>query len=213
MPERESRRHLFLALLLGVTTLMGFVLFYALSVGLPGTLAALLRDNIREIFGLARALVLGGTAYFLNNRRFFYYAALSVILVAAARLLQIPLGFAVGALGVVVLGVGAIKLVRFLQEYPSSRRIPMGAKHPAFESLLIAGEIDKIVHEPARLMLLSILYVIDSADFVFLHNQTGLTRGNFSTHMSKLEGAGYIHVTKEFADRRPMTILQITDED
>ena len=54
----------------------------------------------------------------------------------------------------------------------------MDKKNPLFDTLLIAGEIDKVVHEPARLMLLSILYVIDSADFVFLLNQTGLTRGD-----------------------------------
>lgn len=84
--------------------------------------------------------------------------------------------------------------------------------NPAFDVLLIAGDIDKLVHEPARLMLLSILYKIDSADFVFLYKQMGLTRGNFSTHMSKLEEAHYIDVKKEFVDRKPMTVLSITDE-
>jgi DNA-binding MarR family transcriptional regulator len=79
-----------------------------------------------------------------------------------------------------------------------------------FEPLLVAGDLDKTVHEPARLMMLSILYVIDRADFVFLHKITGLTRGNFSTHMSKLEEAGYIKVDKEFVNRRPLTVLSIT---
>ena len=88
----------------------------------------------------------------------------------------------------------------------------MDKKNPLFDTLLIAGEIDKVVHEPARLMLLSILYVIDSADFVFLLNQTGLTRGNFSTHMSKLEEAKYIQVDKEFVEKRPETALSITTE-
>lgn len=81
-----------------------------------------------------------------------------------------------------------------------------------FDVLLIAGDIDKLVHEPARLMLLSILYNIDSADFVFLQKQMGLTRGNFSTHMSKLEEAHYINVKKAFVERKPMTVLSITDE-
>jgi DNA-binding MarR family transcriptional regulator len=79
-----------------------------------------------------------------------------------------------------------------------------------FEPLLGAGALDKTVHEPARLMMLSILYGIDRADFVFLHKITGLTRGNFSTHMSKLEEAGYIKVDKEFVNRRPLTVLSIT---
>ena len=82
----------------------------------------------------------------------------------------------------------------------------------ALDPLLAAGDLDKTVHEPARLMLLSILYVIERADFVFLHNTTGLTRGNFSTHMSKLEEAGYIQVDKEFVERKPLTVLAITPD-
>jgi DNA-binding MarR family transcriptional regulator len=78
--------------------------------------------------------------------------------------------------------------------------------------LLAVGEFDKTVHEPARLMVLSILSVLDQADFVFLHHLTGLTRGNLSTHMSRLEEAGYIRVEKEFIDRRPVTGLSITPE-
>jgi DNA-binding MarR family transcriptional regulator len=55
------------------------------------------------------------------------------------------------------------------------------------------------------------LYVIDSADFVFLHGQSGLTRGNFSTHMSKLEQERYIEVNKMFVDKKPTTIYKITE--
>ena len=83
-------------------------------------------------------------------------------------------------------------------------------KNPLFDVLLLAGELDKTVHEPARLMILSMLYVIDSADFVFLHKQSGLTRGNFSTHMSKLEESNYIEVKKEFIDKKPTTIYSIS---
>ncbi len=88
----------------------------------------------------------------------------------------------------------------------------MPERNAILQALVRAGDIDKVIHEPARLMLLSILHVIDQADFVFLHNLTGLTRGNFSTHMSKLEEAGYVKVTKEFVERRPMTLLAITAE-
>jgi len=72
------------------------------------------------------------------------------------------------------------------------------------------AEIDRTIHSPARLMILAYLYVAESADFVFLMRQTGLTRGNLSSHMSKLEGAGYIRVKKEFVDRKPLTLLEIT---
>lgn len=71
-------------------------------------------------------------------------------------------------------------------------------------------EIDRIVHEPARLAVMALLYVIDSADFIFLMNQTGLSWGNLSTHMSKLEDAGYIEVEKSFKGRRPNTNLRLT---
>lgn len=87
----------------------------------------------------------------------------------------------------------------------------MAEKHDIFGDLLLAADIDKTVHEPARLLILSMLHVIDSADFTFLHRQSGLTRGNFSTHISKLEGAGYVGVEKAFVDRKPVTTYRITD--
>ncbi len=87
----------------------------------------------------------------------------------------------------------------------------MKTNNPIFETLKRAGEIDKIVHEPARLMILSILFVIESADFVFLNRQTGLTRGNLSTHMKKLEDAGYVLVKKEFLEKKPVTLYSITN--
>jgi DNA-binding MarR family transcriptional regulator len=86
----------------------------------------------------------------------------------------------------------------------------MTKQNPIFDVLRMAADIDKTVHEPARLLIMSMLYVIDSADFVFLHNQSGLTRGNFSTHISKLEEQGFIDVTKEFVDRKPTTIYKLT---
>lgn len=71
-------------------------------------------------------------------------------------------------------------------------------------------EIDKLVHEPARLMILVTLYVVDSADFLWVKRHTGLTRGNLSSHMSKLEEAGYIEINKEFVEKIPRTLLRIT---
>jgi DNA-binding MarR family transcriptional regulator len=74
------------------------------------------------------------------------------------------------------------------------------------------AEIDRLIHEPARLSLIALLYVIESADFTFLMNQTGLTWGNLSAHMSKLEEAGYIEVEKSFKGKRPNTLLRLTDK-
>jgi DNA-binding MarR family transcriptional regulator len=72
------------------------------------------------------------------------------------------------------------------------------------------AEIDRVIHEPARLAIMALLYVVESADFTFLMNQTGLSWGNLSTHMTKLEEAGYIEVEKTFKGRRPNTNLRLT---
>ena len=72
------------------------------------------------------------------------------------------------------------------------------------------SNIDKIIHEPTRLSILAHLYVLDSADALFLKNQIGLTWGNFSTHLKRLEDAGYIEVQKEFVDRKPVTSYRLS---
>lgn len=74
------------------------------------------------------------------------------------------------------------------------------------------NEIDKLIHEPARLNIMAHLYVIESADFTFLMNQTGLTRGNLSSHMSKLEEAGYLEVEKKFVRKKPQTMLKLAQK-
>jgi DNA-binding MarR family transcriptional regulator len=80
------------------------------------------------------------------------------------------------------------------------------------EDLQPIADIDRTIHEPARLMILAYLYVVESADFLFLMRQTGLTGGNLSSHMSRLEAAGYIAIEKEFVDKKPHTMLRLTDE-
>ena len=70
--------------------------------------------------------------------------------------------------------------------------------------------IDKLIHEPARFNIMALLYVIQSADFLFLQRQTGLTWGNLSSHLAKLERAGYIEVEKEFIGKKPHTMLYLT---
>ena len=74
------------------------------------------------------------------------------------------------------------------------------------------AELDRLVHEPARLSLMALLYVLESADFTFVMNQTGLSWGNLSAHMSKLEEAGYIQVEKTFKGKRPNTSLHLTKQ-
>lgn len=80
------------------------------------------------------------------------------------------------------------------------------------EGLQPIADIDRTIHEPARLMILALLYVVESADFLFLMRQTGLTGGNLSSHLSKLEAAGYVAIEKEFVDKKPHTMLRLTDK-
>jgi DNA-binding MarR family transcriptional regulator len=93
----------------------------------------------------------------------------------------------------------------------SDRSGKSGRPDPSSRSALsdLAG-LDRLVHEPARLAVMALLYVIESADFIFLMNQTGLTWGNLSAHLSRLEEGGYVEIEKSFAGRRPNTTLRLT---
>jgi len=72
--------------------------------------------------------------------------------------------------------------------------------------------IDPLIHAPARLKIMTQLYVIDAADATFLVNQTGLTWGNLATHLAKLEERGYVRVEKGFRGKVPCTMLSLTRE-
>lgn len=71
-------------------------------------------------------------------------------------------------------------------------------------------DLDRMVHEPARLAILTVLAEAEEVEFRFLERVTGLTRGNLSSHASKLEGAGYVTVEKAFRSRKPVTTYRIT---
>jgi DNA-binding MarR family transcriptional regulator len=88
----------------------------------------------------------------------------------------------------------------------------MTSSEASGEELATIGDIDRLVHEPARLMVMALLYVVESADFTFLMSQTGLTWGNLSSHLSKLEEAGYVEVEKGFQGKKPHTMLHLTEE-
>jgi len=88
----------------------------------------------------------------------------------------------------------------------------MPQRTTAYDKAGSITKIDKLIHEPARLSIMAHLYVVESADFLFLMRQTGLTFGNLSSHMTKLEDAGYIEVKKEFLGRKPHTMLVMTNK-
>ncbi len=80
------------------------------------------------------------------------------------------------------------------------------------QNLQLIANIDRAIHSPARLMILATLAVIESADFTFLMTQTKLTRGNLSSHLSKLEETGYIDIKKEFVDKIPRTLICLSEK-
>lgn len=81
----------------------------------------------------------------------------------------------------------------------------MNDKQPIFD-------VDRILHEPARLMITTILYTAEEADFVFLLHETGLTKGNLSAHLSKLEKTGYVEIEKTYRGKVPQTICKLTKD-
>jgi DNA-binding MarR family transcriptional regulator len=70
--------------------------------------------------------------------------------------------------------------------------------------------VDRLLHEPARLMIVTILYPLDQSDFLYLLRETGLTKGNLSAHLMKLEEAAYIEIEKTFRGKVPMTLIKLT---
>src|SRR5204863_7244379 len=71
------------------------------------------------------------------------------------------------------------------------------------------ASLDRVIHEPARLMIITVLYAVSEADFIYLQNECGLTQGNLSSHLAKLEEAGYVMITKTFKGKYPLTICSL----
>lgn len=71
--------------------------------------------------------------------------------------------------------------------------------------------LDRLIHEPARLMIVALLYTVESADFLFLQRETGLSKGNLSVHLAKLEQAGYVRIEKTYRGKLPLTLCSLTE--
>lgn len=72
------------------------------------------------------------------------------------------------------------------------------------------SDLDRVIHEPARLLLMALLSSVEFADFLFLLKESGLTKGNLSVHLSRLEEAGYLRVEKSFRGKIPHTEFRLT---
>jgi DNA-binding transcriptional ArsR family regulator len=71
-------------------------------------------------------------------------------------------------------------------------------------------DLDRIIHEPARLRILMLLAGVESADFTFLLNTLGMTSGNLSSHLDRLEKSGYVEVKKSFDGKMPNTDVRLS---
>jgi DNA-binding MarR family transcriptional regulator len=82
----------------------------------------------------------------------------------------------------------------------------------AGEDLQHILEVDRVIHEPARLLVMALLASVREADFLYLKRETGLTKGNLSSHLARLEQAGYIRIEKTYRGRIPMTVCSVTED-
>ncbi|MGA9531926.1 MAG: transcriptional regulator [Anaerolineales bacterium] len=106
--------------------------------------------------------------------------------------------------GVLALATGGPSRIRSLRNLSTT---PDDLEH-----LRGLTDVDRLAHEPARLMLMMYLYNLESADFTFLLNATGLTWGNLSSHLAKLDEAGYVEIEKGYVGKKPNTVARLTDE-
>ena len=72
------------------------------------------------------------------------------------------------------------------------------------------SDVDRVIHEPARLMIVALLSAEKEADFLYLQRESNMTKGNLSSHLTKLEQAGYIEIRKTFKGKIPLTVLSLT---
>lgn len=73
------------------------------------------------------------------------------------------------------------------------------------------AELDRVIHEPGRLMIAALLFAVDRADFLYLQHETGMNKGTLSSHLARLEEAGYVEVTKTYRGKVPQTLLRLTE--
>ncbi len=106
----------------------------------------------------------------------------------------------------------AVKGILSLLKGVPQRWLTMTERPVDHEGISSLVSIDQIIHAPIRLTILIYLYVVESVDFVFLKNITGLPWGNLSTHLNKLEKEGYVETEKGYKGKRPNTMIRLSDK-
>ena len=79
--------------------------------------------------------------------------------------------------------------------------------NPQIQSI---SELDRVIHEPGRLMIAALLFAVEKADFLYLLHETGMNKGTLSSHLSRLEEAGYVEIEKTYRGKVPLTLLHLT---
>ncbi len=72
------------------------------------------------------------------------------------------------------------------------------------------ADVDRLIHEPARLLIVTLLYPVEKVDFLYLLHETQLTKGNLSAHLSKLADAEYLSIEKTYRGKIPQTLIRLT---
>lgn len=78
------------------------------------------------------------------------------------------------------------------------------------QQLRAIADLDRVIHEPGRMMIVALLAAVDECDFLYLLRETGLNKGNLSSHLAKLEEAGYVQIEKTYRGKVPQTLLRLT---
>jgi DNA-binding MarR family transcriptional regulator len=78
------------------------------------------------------------------------------------------------------------------------------------EQLRAIAGLDRVIHEPGRMMIVATLAAVEECDFLYLLNETGLNKGNLSGHLAKLDEAGYVEIKKTYRGKVPQTLLCLT---
>jgi len=79
------------------------------------------------------------------------------------------------------------------------------------EQLRAIAALDRVIHEPGRMMIVTLLAAVEECDFLFLMAETGLNKGNLSSHLAKLEEAGYVRIEKTYRGKVPRTVLRLSE--
>jgi len=78
------------------------------------------------------------------------------------------------------------------------------------EQIRTIADLDRVIHEPGRLMIVALLFAVERADFLYLQHETGMNKGTLSSHISRLEEAHYVEVLKTYRGKVPQTLLSLT---